>query len=663
MGLVSCVKGTVLLTHNNLQKAKVMVIMIAEDLAAAKGVMKLFFKLKILISLVILQLVFSFTGLNVRCEAIQQDELWFRAVQSINQNAYFIPGKVHIVTRERYPIGKWKISGESRVDIVGSADGASKTEAVKDQTNTEQLKRDNGKKNRAIKYNIEYSDLTLLFDKKVQTNLTLERKRRLEIRDGRQCAVYCFRYLHPQGGTISGKVWLSKDGLPVVMNYKTKPLPKEIPPQYHSLTLEVHYHQGDSCYPAKVLVRMKPRIQSIFSYPAVRMEFSFYDYHQPEYLQVQSGGKPVNHLQHPCTVPFEYINGTLYAKVKLNDNPVDYRFIVDTGATTTVINRRIVSGLGVSKVAEVDVSDGYLSQKADLVVFNKVALGEVTVENNGAMVFDFENLEKSGIKVDGILGSNFLRLFTVRIDYTGRTLTFFENAGPFKEETGRSQPVRLIQGPTGLILAVFKVDGAKALFQAEIDTGCSSGLNVPMTFMEDMKPGLNSAVITSKGYVVKGAFGGSVGRLSRIGEFTLGDLSYQNQIVSFTDNNLNILLGNAFLSKFTVIIDYPGNLLYLLPLKDQTFETNKISFGCFLEWDAPEKIGVAGIWEGSAADRGGLRVGDHILRATAGDQSASSLDEIEALLANHDTIHLFVQRDSGVKELVLKSGPLLPEVE
>ena len=122
-------------------------------------------------------------------------------------------------------------------------------------------------------------------------------------------------------------------------------------------------------------------------------------------------------------------------------------------------------------------------------------------------------------------------------------------------------------------------------------------------------------------------------------------------------------MGNAFLSKFTVIIDYPGNLLYLLPLKDQTFETNKISFGCFLEWDAPEKIGVAGIWEGSAADRGGLRVGDHILRATAGDQSASSLDEIEALMANHDTIHLFVQRDSGVKELVLKSGPLLPEVE
>jgi hypothetical protein len=58
-----------------------------------------------------------------------------------------------------------------------------------------------------------------------------------------------------------------------------------------------------------------------------------------------------------------------------------------------------------------------------------------------------------------------------------------------------------------------------------------------------------------------------------------------------------------------------------------------------------------------------LRVGDHILRATAEGQSAFSWDEIEALMANHDTIHLFVQRDSGVKELVLKSGPLLPEVE
>ena len=68
------------------------------------------------------------------------------------------------------------------------------------------------------------------------------------------------------------------------------------------------------------------------------------------------------------------------------------------------------------------------------------------------------------------------------------------------------------------------------------------------------------------------------------------------------------------------------------------------------------------VWESSAADRGGLRVGDLILRAEAEGETGTSYEAIDKMMDKYDTLQLFVRRDAGEAELVLKKEWLLPEV-
>lgn len=221
----------------------------------------------------------------------------------------------------------------------------------------------------------------------------------------------------------------------------------------------------------------------------------------------------------------------------------------------------------------------------------------------------------------------------------------------------------IARSPTGLISASFKVSGNKTLFQAGIDTGSGSSLLIPCSLMEDMKPGLDCPVVRSKGIVVRGVFGESDGTLSRMSWFKVGEYRVQNFLVLFIENKLNSLFGNAFLSQFTVVIDYSESTLYLFPREKQTFETNRCCYGFDVEQNFNKKTAVYMIWEGSPADRVGLRVGDSILRAVADRETGTYYEEIVKLMANHDTIHLFVQRDGGETEMVLKKEFLLPEIE
>ena len=623
-----------------------------------------FCRKKMMVSLFCLLMIVS--NIRVWGAAAQPDELWAKAVKLAGENQLLFPGNIYGLAQELDKRGNIKNTEESWIRGTETDDGQITFSEVK--------KLQNGKDVTAIQknskqdpnnYNLDLSDLTLPFNPNVQSLITINRLDQPELKDGQRCVAYDFRCPTPKGDTMVGRAWLSDTGVPVAMSYTFTPLSKRVWKQVFDLTNEVYfrYERNGLWYPEKVHIEIKSKTWLSASIHQLNYTFSdYWKYQQPLVSAITTGGKPILPLA-KVTVPFDY-NGYLIVKVRLNDEDQEYRFLLDTGASVTVIDPQVASAFNFAKQSDFNMDDGYTSKKADLVIVKKISMGEVAVENSGAVIESLDKLESSGLKVDGILGSNFLRFFKIKFDYEQHQLTFYGNSDDIAAETASFLKIPLIQGETGIIFAPFKIPGSANPFKAEIDTGSGGCITGNSKFLDAFRPALNSKIIQSQGATGGGMFGRSSQILSRLAEFTIGDLEIKNLPIYFNNNWKFefLILGNGFWSYFTMIIDYPRSVMYLLPLKDKIMDKNIYAYGFTIGEGVDGQIQVTGIWKGSAADRAGLRIGDVILRMDANDEFRASYEECKRLMDESNTIHLLVQRGSREKEININKAPLLPEV-
>lgn len=626
-------------------------------------------KILLLIGIFLTLLVLGSTNVLGEISATDQpDELWAKAVLLASQNQGLFPENIHEKSKLFNSKGEEKYTEESWEKIVETENGSLETELVKKLENGKDVNALGESKKRSKKiqeYNIDLSDLTHPFSPITQPSITVQRLNQIESKAGRDCVVYDFKCATSKGDSVVGKAWLSETGIPVAISYSYDPLPKWLPKQLKYAVHEVHYqyHSNEKWYPEKVFIELKSR--HLCFNRLTYFEYTFSDFRKQKVLELITKGKPLIEGHKAHIVPFDYIDNHIFVKVKINNMEKDYRFLLDTGAGTTVINPRSAAVLNFKKAAEMNVTDGFISKKVDLVMVQKITLGEVVVENCGASVFDMEKIEAThNIEIDGILGSNFLRFFTIQIDYLKKELVIATNYDCFSKEIKQSHRIPLGQSPTGLVFAPLKIPGVEAPFITEIDTGAGSGLSIPLNYIGKFKPALNSKEVKLLGTLSGGAFGESKGMLSRLGEFEMGDLLIENLVVRFENRKLDFLiLGNDFLSRFTVIINYPKNEMFLLPLKDKILETNIMSFGFNTKQNENGHLQITGLYEGSVAEQAGLRVGDIIVRVDAEGESGTTNKEFMRISEKYDTIHLFVQRDAGEKEIVIKKDWLLLEVK
>ena len=104
-----------------------------------------------------------------------------------------------------------------------------------------------------------------------------------------------------------------------------------------------------------------------------------------------------------------------------------FQFAIDTGTSTTAITPELAKqlgvlsspiGVGTTAGAGVDVTAGTLKS---------FQVGGAKIDNMTVVVADFFTMLSNaiGVKLDGIVGYNFLRNFHVAIDYPGETLSLF----------------------------------------------------------------------------------------------------------------------------------------------------------------------------------------------------------------------------------------------
>lgn len=124
------------------------------------------------------------------------------------------------------------------------------------------------------------------------------------------------------------------------------------------------------------------------------------------------------------TVAVQREGQALFVKAVINGKTTG-RFIVDTGATTTLLYREFAESLGLPDQAQIgeattQVADGR-KMKAKLVTLDSIAVGQSRVKNSVAAVVP---VPSPGF--DGLLGMSFLSHFVMRIDSANNQLILDE---------------------------------------------------------------------------------------------------------------------------------------------------------------------------------------------------------------------------------------------
>lgn len=175
----------------------------------------------------------------------------------------------------------------------------------------------------------------------------------------------------------------------------------------------------------------------------------------------------------PTTVaefPFEYREGLLRVQVISPKSETPLNFLVDTGAAASVINLSTARRIGLKLGPEVTVQGiqttltGYWEEGMSL------RIGDMELPHEYLAV-DLEKLSRSCERpVDGLLGADFVRRRSVRIDFVAQKIQLLK-----PEKADLSDDVLPLElRPCGMRVAI-TINGHKHQW-VRLDTGCATAL-------------------------------------------------------------------------------------------------------------------------------------------------------------------------------------------
>lgn len=126
----------------------------------------------------------------------------------------------------------------------------------------------------------------------------------------------------------------------------------------------------------------------------------------------------------PVSFPFEYQANEIVAKAKINGKD-ELRFIVDTGATQSIIDKSVAKQIGIAAIADgggLSMTTGSGSIQTDAVNLNSLSLGDLELKNVPFCVADLNSFGQAQ-RPAGLIGANILKRFLVTIDYENQRIT------------------------------------------------------------------------------------------------------------------------------------------------------------------------------------------------------------------------------------------------
>jgi predicted aspartyl protease len=388
-------------------------------------------------------------------------------------------------------------------------------------------------------------------------------------------------------------------------------------------------------------------------------------------IKAINGGKLINGLEY--TTHFELVENTIFIKVKINNSIQEYNFIFDTGAIDAV-DEGLANKLGLKKISSVTAKDaGGISKKTTIVNIEQLSIGNIIEKDLGFASLNLDFVSKMLDKqVDGIIGNNFLKYFTITLNYQDSTLSFsnkkeinkkMENAYiiPFKQSmsNGYAPQVKCTLN-NGFIT------------NAIIDCGNGGSILIPKNDIKKSNLLKYNTYICSKGFGSAGAMGvdkkndsSKIDYLINLKCFDIDSLHCSNLLAQSTNSNTG-LIGYDFLSQFKVIINYPEKQLILIPFNQPVnFENNRNETGFGAIKTDEGNFKVINVWEKSQADNAEIKIGDEILELNSTKTNDLTNKSFRSILKD-DKINqydLLIKSNGIERKVVLKKQLLLQEKE
>ncbi len=328
-------------------------------------------------------------------------------------------------------------------------------------------------------------------------------------------------------------------------------------------------------------------------------------------------------------VDFKMEQGFIVVKVWLQ-GIIPLKMIFDTGAENTILfDKEIDQLLGIEFERQIPIMGSDLDSVliANIARRVKMRLEGCESVNRDIIVLENNNLllrEKLGIEVNGIIGGSFFSNLVVKIDYSKKEILLQhpnkfkppkKNYQKFDMDIRSSKPYLVadltIREGTTIPVRLLMDTGAALAFL--IHTNTDSALTLPGKIM-----------LGHLGYGLSGVLKGYLGKSRKL---QLGSFEFHDIATSFQDLDIdtsrtrrtlirNGILGNTFLSRFKVIIDYNREALYLRGGRkyNKEFEFDKSGLTIFAIGSQLNQYYVVAVLIDSPAYRADIRPGDLIYK-------------------------------------------------
>lgn len=314
-------------------------------------------------------------------------------------------------------------------------------------------------------------------------------------------------------------------------------------------------------------------------------------------------------------VPFEYQNGQIFVRARLNGSAKEYRFLVNTGAPT-LLHPDVVRELNIATETNRGVKDG--TGREELLAFvrlDRVQMGNVSFRDIGATVADFNTSQAAKCQyadLAGFIGMNLLRQSALQIDYAARTLIFTDQPARMELSGAGEAPLTM----QGLFPAAELKVGKKRIGRYRIDTGYSGGVSGKTAQLDALAKQTDVKRVKGGGELVAGLYGMESDdfQMAALNMFQLGNAS-AGPARMMASERLPEVVGNELLENYTLSFVWTRKKAYLKPIGTRPAQWKGEDFGLRLGYDARNmQLYVAQLLEGSAASEAGVRLGSRVMR-------------------------------------------------
>lgn len=358
--------------------------------------------------------------------------------------------------------------------------------------------------------------------------------------------------------------------------------------------------------------------------------------------------------QSKVEIPIQISNNLIVVQVILND-ALPLKFVVDTGVRTAILTQKAFSDiLQLPYNRKYSISGPGGEKVIEAYVTNNVSLRLPGINSRGhaLLVLEEDYLELRnylGMDVHGILGYELFSRFIVEIDYANKVMTLYAPERYRPKKKFHSVPMRIEDTKPYIVAPLVMADGTSISAKLLVDTGASHGLMLePQT--DDR---IQAPVKTVSSIIGRGLGGAIVGKIGRLESLQMSDFKLEHLLANFPDPNSytdtlkstsvfrNGSVGGEILSRFTVVLDFPRERMYLK--KNSEF---KKPFYYNLSGVTVKAIGVRlevfeiiEVQGQSAGEEAGLQAGDRIV----------GVNNIEAQYLHLTNINAFLNSKPGKK--------------